>query len=91
MTKAELIESVAEKIDVPRATAEGAVNTVFADIVAALKQGDKVTIAGFGSFVVANRNARRGRNPRTLAPVEIPASKAARFNPSKTLKHALKK
>ena len=53
MTKAELIESVASKVDLPRATAERAVNTLFDDIVAALQQGDKVNISGFGTFSVS--------------------------------------
>ena len=60
MTKAELIESVASKVDLPRATAERAVNTLFDDIVAALKQGDKVNISGFGTFSVSTRKARTG-------------------------------
>jgi len=90
MTKPKLIEAIAEKMDLPRAIAESAVTAAFADIVAALQQGDKVTIAGFGTFVVANRNARTGRNPKTGAPVEIAAARKAKFKPSSTLKDALK-
>jgi DNA-binding protein HU-beta len=90
MTKTELIEAIAEKIEVPRATAESAVNAAFADIVAALKQGDKVNIAGFGIFVVANRKARMGRNPKTGVLLQVAASRKAKFKPSSTLKDALK-
>jgi DNA-binding protein HU-beta len=86
MTKAELIESVASKVDLPRATAERAVNTMFDEMVAALKEGDKVNISGFGTFSVSTRKARTGRNPKTGESIEIAASRAAKFKPGKTLK-----
>ena len=86
MTKAELIESVASKVDLPRATAERAVNTMFDDMVSALRQGDKVNISGFGTFSVSTRKARTGRNPKTGESIEIAASRAAKFKPGKTLK-----
>jgi len=89
MTKAELTESVASKVDLPRAIAERAVNTLFDDIVAALKRGDKVNISGFGTFAVAERKARTGRNPKTGETIEIGASRAPKFKPGKTLKDAL--
>ena len=89
MTKAELIESVASKVDLPRATAERAVNTLFDDIVAALKQGEKVNVSGFGTFAVSMRKARTGRNPKTGESIEISASRAAKFKPGKILKDAL--
>jgi len=89
MTKAELIESVASKTDLPKAIAERAVNTVFDDIVAALKAGDKISISGFGTFAVSSRKARTGRNPKTGDPIEIPASKSAKFKAGKTLKDSL--
>lgn len=86
MTKAELIESVASKVDLPRATAERAVNTMFDEVTAALRQGDKVNISGFGTFSVSTRKARTGRNPKTGESIEIAASRAAKFKPGKTLK-----
>jgi DNA-binding protein HU-beta len=86
MTKAELIESVASKVDLPRATAERAVNTMFDEMVTALRQGDKVNISGFGTFSVSARKARTGRNPKTGESIEIAASRAAKFKPGKTLK-----
>ncbi|MFN8625681.1 MAG: HU family DNA-binding protein [Candidatus Binatia bacterium] len=89
MTKADLIESVASKADLPRATAERAVNMLFDDIVAALKQGDKVNISGFGTFSVSTRKARTGRNPKTGESIEISASRAAKFKAGKTLKDSL--
>ncbi len=90
MTKAELIESVASKVDLPRAIAERAVNTMFEDVVEALKQGDKVNISGFGTFSVSTRKARIGRNPKTGESIEIAASRAAKFKAGKTLKDCLK-
>lgn len=89
MTKAELIESVASKADLPRAVAERAVNTVFDDIVEALRQGEKVNISGFGSFSVSVRKARTGRNPKTGESIEIAETRAAKFKPGKTLKESL--
>ncbi|MBI1815768.1 MAG: HU family DNA-binding protein [Deltaproteobacteria bacterium] len=89
MTKAELIESVASKVDLPRATAERAVNTLFDDIVVALKQGEKVNISGFGTFAISIRKARTGRNPKTGESIEIAASRAAKFKAGKTLKDSL--
>lgn len=89
MTKADLIESVASKVDLPRATAERAVNMLFDDIVAALKQGDKVNISGFGTFSVSTRKARTGRNPKTGESIEISASRAAKFKAGKTLKDSI--
>jgi DNA-binding protein HU-beta len=89
MTKADLIESVASKVDLSRATAERAINTLFDDITAALKQNDKVNVSGFGTFSVSTRKARTGRNPKTGETIEISASRAAKFKAGKTLKDSL--
>ena len=89
MTKAELIDSIAAKIELPKATAERAVNMIFDDIVTALKSGDKVNISGFGTFQVSDRKARTGRNPKTGEAIEIAASRAAKFKPGKVLKDTL--
>jgi DNA-binding protein HU-beta len=90
MTKADLIESVAAKLDLPKGQAERAVNLVFEDIVKALRNGDKVNISGFGTFAVSERKARTGRNPKTGESIEIPASKSAKFKAGKSLKDELK-
>jgi DNA-binding protein HU-beta len=89
MTKADLIESVASKLDLPKGQAERAVNTIFDDIVAALRNGDKVNISGFGTFAVSARKARSGRNPKTGETIQIAASKSAKFKAGKTLKDSL--
>jgi DNA-binding protein HU-beta len=90
MTKADLIESVAATLDLPKGQAERAVHLVFEDIVKALRNGDKVNISGFGTFAVSERNARTGRNPKTGESIEIPASKSAKFKAGKALKDELK-
>jgi DNA-binding protein HU-beta len=90
MTKADLIESVAAKLDLPKGQAERAVNLVFEDIVKALRNGDKINISGFGTFAVSERKARTGRNPKTGESIDIPASKSAKFKAGKSLKDELK-
>jgi len=89
MTKADLTESLASKVDLARVVAEKAVNVLFDDIVEALRAGDKVSISGFGTFAVATRKARTGRNPKTGDSIEIAESRAAKFKPGKGLKDAL--
>lgn len=90
MTKADLIESVAAKLDLPKGQAERAVNLVFEDIVKALRNGDKINVSGFGTFAVSERKARTGRNPKTGESIDIPASKTAKFKAGKSLKDELK-
>ena len=89
MTKADLIDLVASKADIPKQKAEDIVNGVFDDIVAALKNGDKVNISGFGTFSVSERKARTGRNPKTGESIQIASSRAAKFKAGKTLKDSL--
>ncbi|HXJ37001.1 MAG TPA: HU family DNA-binding protein [Candidatus Eisenbacteria bacterium] len=89
MTKADLIESLATKLDLQKSLAERAVNTLFDDIESALQKGDKVNISGFGTFAVSARKARTGRNPKTGEAIDIPASKSAKFKAGKSLKDKL--
>jgi DNA-binding protein HU-beta len=89
MTKADLIDSIANALDLPKGQAERLVNAVFDDVVSALRRGEKVNIAGFGSFNVSERKARTGRNPKTGDPIDIPASKSAKFKAGKALKDML--
>ena len=89
MTKAELIDSLAAKAEVPRPRAEELINHFLEDITQGLKRGDKVNISGFGTFTVSNRKARTGRNPKTGEPIEIPATRSAKFRAGKNLKEAL--
>jgi DNA-binding protein HU-beta len=71
------------------AQAEAAYEGLFTTPAKALKQGDAVSVAGFGSFKVVERKARTGRNPRTGEELAIPASKAVKFTPAKALKESL--
>jgi DNA-binding protein HU-beta len=89
MTKAELIDSLANKAELPKQKAEEIVNGLFDDIVGALKNGDKVNISGFGTFSVSERKARTGRNPKTGEAIQIAASRAPKFKAGKILKESL--
>lgn len=91
MNKAELINSVAASADVSKKEAEAVVSATFDSITAALKDGDKVQLVGFGSFEVKKRAARVGRNPKTKESIEIPASVVPVFKAGKALKDAVAK
>ncbi len=89
MTKADLVEKIAGNANMTKAAAERALNAVLEAIAAGLNQEEKLTLVGFGSFVVENRKARQGRNPRTGEPITIPASRSVKFRPGKQLKESL--
>jgi DNA-binding protein HU-beta len=91
MTKAELVEAVAKSSSLTKAAAEKAVNAVINTVSSALKKGDRVTLVGFGSFEVANRKARTGRNPQTGKEIKIAAAKVPKFRPGKALKEVVAK
>ena len=89
MRKPELIAAVAKKNGIPESKAAGVVNSVFDTIGDVLADGDEVSISGFGTFRVAFRPARDGRNPQTGAPMKIRAGKTPRFTPGASLKRAV--
>ena len=89
MNKAELVAQVAKDSDLSKEAAEKAVDSTFKNIEKALSGGDTVRIVGFGNFQVAHRKASTGRNPRTGAAVEIPASRVPKFRAGKALKEAV--
>ena len=91
MNKSTLIDAVAKTAEIKKVDAEKAVNAVFAALEGALAAGDKVQLAGFGSFTVKERKERTGRNPRTKETIVIPASKTLGFAPAKALKDAINK
>ncbi len=89
MNKTELVVALAEEAGVSKKDAEKVLKA-FTDVVESeLKKGGKVQLVGFGTFEVSERAAREGRNPATLQPIKIPASKAPRFKAGKALKDAL--
>ena len=89
MTKADLVAAMAKASGGSKVAAERALNSVIEDVFDALKKGRRVTIGGFGTFMVSQRAARNGRNPRTGKALTIPACRVPRFKPSRTLKDAL--
>jgi DNA-binding protein HU-beta len=89
MNKGDLINEVA-KVTRTKKEAQEAVDCVFSSIAKTLKKGDTVTVVGFGTFKVAKRKARKGRNPQTGEEIQIKASKAPKFVPGKALKNAVK-
>jgi DNA-binding protein HU-beta len=89
MNKSELIDAMAEAADIPKAAAGRALEALTDSIAVALKNGDAVSIIGFGTFTVKERAARTGRNPQTGASIEIAASKSPSFKAGKALKDAV--
>ena len=91
MIKAELINAVAEAADVSKKDAEAVITATVEAITAALQEGEKVQLVGFGSFEVKKRAARVGRNPKTMEAIEIRASAVPTFKAGKALKDAVAK
>ena len=89
MNKSELIEAVASGADLSKADATRATDAVLDSISNALRQGDQVTLVGFGTFSVRERAARTGRNPQTGESIKIKASSVVKFRPGKKLKDAI--
>ena len=91
MTKAEPITAVAASAEVSKKDAEAVITATLDTITAALKEGEKVQLVGFGSFEVKPRAARIGRNPKTKESIEIPASVVPVFKAGKALKDTVAK
>ena len=89
MTKAELVEDVARAAELTKKDAERLVEIVFESIIETLNHGEKIELRGFGSFRVRERGARRGRNPKTGDPVDIPAKRVPYFKPGKEMKELI--
>lgn len=91
MNKSNLIDNVAAAASISKKDAGLAVNAVFESLLSALGEGDKVQIAGFGTFKVKERKERTGKNPRTGEALVVPASKIPAFVPAKCFKDAVNK
>ena len=90
LNKGDLVTRIAKDTGVTKGQAEAAFNSVIAGVTSSLKKGQKVTIVGFGTFAVAKRKARSGRNPQTGAPIKIAARKVPKFSAGSELKKAVK-
>ncbi|WP_457570631.1 HU family DNA-binding protein [Desulfovulcanus sp.] len=90
MTKAELVSKIAEKAGLTKADSEKALNAFLSAVEETLINEGKLTLTGFGTFVVEERKERTGRNPRTGEEIKIPACKVVKFRPGKLLKEAVK-
>ncbi|MEY3096274.1 MAG: HU family DNA-binding protein [Burkholderiaceae bacterium] len=89
MNKTDLIEHIAKNADISKAAAGRALDALLSGVKSTLKKGGSVTLVGFGTFAVAKRAARTGRNPRTGDAIKIKAAKLPKFRPGKALKDAL--
>lgn len=83
MNKAELIDKIAKDADITKAQANEAIDSFINSVIGALKNGDRVTLVGFGTFSVTERAARNGRNPQTGAVLKIKARKVPKFKAGK--------
>jgi DNA-binding protein HU-beta len=91
MNKTELIDAIAKDAKISKNQANEVMSALEKNLQDALKSGDKVTLVGFGTFSVAQRAERTGRNPQTGKPIKIGAKKVVRFAPGKALKDAVAK
>ena len=90
MTKNELVEFVCEdQSGLTKKTSTQVIDSVFAAMQKSIKDSDKFSYPGFGTFVIRNRKARKGRDPRTGKPIDIQASKTVGFRPAKAFKEKL--
>ena len=90
MTKAQLVAEIASKAGIAKSKAEKALDGFVSAVSAALAGGEKITLVGFGTFSVAARSARDGRNPRTGQKIKIAATKVVKFKAGKTLSTKIK-
>ena len=90
MNKTEFINAVAEKSGLSKVDAKNAVEAFVETVSSELKEGGKVALLGFGSFSVAEKSARKGVNPKTKQPIEIPARKSVKFKAGAELTEIIK-
>jgi len=90
LNKGDLVGKIAKDAGLTKSQAEAAFNSMVAGVTVSLKKGQKVTIVGFGTFSVAKRKARMGRNPQTGVPIKIAAHKVPKFAPGSELKKAVR-
>lgn len=91
MNKADLVAAIAEKAELSKKDSEKALKAFIDVVTDELVKGEKVQLVGFGTFEVAERAAREGKNPQTGKKIKIPASKAPKFKAGKALKDVVNK
>lgn len=79
MNKADLVNSISEKTGLSKSKTNEVVDAFVASVTESLRKGEKVTLVNFGTFNTSERDARKGRNPKTGESIEIPAKRVARF------------
>jgi len=89
MSKAELVEKIADQANLTKVDAERALNAFIGVVTASLKDGDDVTLVGFGTFAVGKRAERSGRNPQTGEAITIAAKNVVKFKPGKALRDGI--
>ncbi len=89
MTKADIVETIYERVGFSKKESAELVETIFEVIKEALVTGEKVKFSGFGNFIVREKNARKGRNPQTGEEIQLAARRVLTFKPSLVLKNAL--
>jgi len=89
MTKAEIVETIYERVGFSKKESAELVETIFEVIKEALVEGEKVKFSGFGNFIVREKNARKGRNPQTGQEIQLAARRVLTFKPSLVLKNLL--
>lgn len=89
MNKSEVVEAIASKTGLSKKDSEAAVQALIDTITGALQKGDQVAFTGFGTFKVTKRAARKGINPLTKKPLDIPACNSPKFKAGKSLKEAV--
>jgi len=86
MNKAQMIESIAKGAKLTKVQSKVALDSIVTIATKALGKGQKISLVGFGTFLVYQKSARKGRNPQTGKEIRIPARKVVKFRPSKSLK-----
>ena len=89
MNKQDLVNRVADGVGLSKRDTKIVVNSVIEGVIEGLLDDGRVTLVGFGTFSVGERQARMARNPRTGEPIEVPAKTVAKFKPSQQLKQAI--
>ena len=90
MNKGDLINLVAKDSKITKVQAAKTIDSLVDNITRMLKKGERTSLVGFGTFSIARRKARAGRNPQTGEPIRIPAKRVVKFTPGKTLKGVIK-